>query len=107
MKDLLKVIRVAGELGRVAAILDPHNGDLRWRMLQDWLNRHPEYKAVLLHTLTLSPAAAVNYIGEALDLDIDGLASYDPTGTIRAKTENTIQLLQDLYKERAAQNALG
>src|SRR5215210_373070 len=102
--NLVKAMSAAGDLKRVADILDPANGELRWRLLQAWLAEHPEYHGKLMDCLKLTPAAAVEYLCTEMGLDLDAFSFFDPNGQMRAKVELTIERLQELYRERAAAN---
>jgi len=107
MRNLLKAMSIAGDLQRFADILDPRNGELRWRLLQEWFSLHPDYHNKLLHCLKLTPAEAVVHLCQQLELDLDALRLMDSTGQMHAQVEQTIALFQELYKERAADNATG
>jgi hypothetical protein len=98
----IKALQTIGNLKRVSDILQPENGNQRWDLLQAWLAKHPKYKAKLESCLTLSPLAALVFLCEEFDLDLDGLSAFDPTGAIRQQVLLTIERFQELYRERAA-----
>lgn len=106
MINISQALKTLGELKGVADVLNPANGDLRWELLQQWLQKNPTYQAHLMHCLKITPKDAVVYLCKELDLDLQGLSMLDPSGMIRARVEAAIEQLQELYKDRAAKKAL-
>jgi len=106
MINISQSLKTLGELKGVADVLNPANGDLRWELLQQWLQKNPAYQARLTHCLSITPSEAVVYLCNELDLDLQGLSLLDPAGLIRSRVEAAIEQLQELYKNRAAQKAL-
>lgn len=106
MINISQTLKTLGELKGVADVLNPVNGDLRWELLQQWLQKNPQYQKPLLQCLSSTPSDAVIYLCAQLDLDLKGLSLLDPSGVIRSRVEDAIKQLQELYQARSAVKAL-
>jgi len=106
MINISQTLKTLGELRGIVEVLKPENGELRWQLLQSWLQKNPTYHQLLLECLSLSPDQAVVFLCEKLDLDLQGLSLLDPSGSIRSKIEAAIGQLQELYKDKASLKSL-
>jgi hypothetical protein len=104
MINISEGLKILGEFKRLSEILDLNAGEQRWQLLQGWLADHPKYRKKLYHCLSLTPADAVPYLCRELGLDYDGLRLFDPNGMMLGMAQGAISKLQELYRERSAED---
>ena len=104
MINISEALKILGEFKRLSEILDLNAGEQRWQLLQQWLADHPKYRKKLYHCLSLTPAEAVPYLCRELNLDYDGLRLLDPNGGMVSIAQGAIAKLQEMYKDRSAED---
>jgi hypothetical protein len=75
--------------------------DRRWQLLQDWLDANPHHRKLVEKCLKQSPAQALETICGDLNVDMQLIRAFDPNGQMERIAIETIQTLQQLYRERA------
>jgi len=81
--------------------------DARWEALQDWLRDNPDWRVQINHCVKVTPDQALvdlkDYLRKVTGIP-EVLMNQYITADVTAKARASIIRLQDLYKERQAQD---
>jgi len=81
--------------------------DARWEALQDWTEKYPRWRKLINHYVKISPDEALldlkAYLRQETGIP-EVLMDQYITADVTAKARASIIRLQDLYKERQAQD---
>ena len=98
--EALAMIQQVKALSQIVA-RNPDGQDARWQLLQDWLASNPQYRKLVERCLDLSPSNALQTICAEMGVDLKLLQAFDRNGSVTLMAVETIETIQNLYRERA------
>lgn len=75
--------------------------EARWRLLQDWLTDNPQHRQLVDRCLKQSPAEALKTILSEMQIEPILIQAIDRNGSATLMVTETIETIQQLYRERA------
>jgi hypothetical protein len=100
---IIEALALMAQIKSLSIVVSRNEGgqDRRWQLLQDWLAANPHHRRLVEKCLRQSPAEALETICVDLSVDLALIRAFDPNGQMERIAIETIQTLQQLYRERA------